>query len=712
MTLADSEADATRPPAQAILAAALLAITAFVRVPIELYDASRQDFSGGSGEVLLTLLGAGVLLFAVLTLSVAWLPSQLRSLADAALVGLAVYAWTRAGFFPGPSVNLDGGRTAVDLSTGAAGLLVPLAGGLLMAWLGRRQPRIAITVLAVLLGGSLVQSATAATSAWRASPRSSRKAAATLLEWSRKGNVLIVILDTLQSDVFEDVLEAEPRLRDDLEGFRFYRAASSNSPTTYLSLPTIHSGRRYDPTESARQFFRESIYDGSVLNRFAEAGYRVSYSMGLAPCPKAVASCVSTSRLGRSRGEVAVRDASHLLDLGMYRVSPDGLRRAILERGRGLVAATVGQAYLVDRAEGELAALERLVSASIVTDSPPTAKMIHTMITHPPLVLQPDCSTGTRRFDRAGAVSQARCALRQIVALFDRLKGEGAWDGSDILLIADHGYGFGSATAKGRDARLRKMVGAFNPIVLVKPANERGPLVLSDAPIELTDLAQALCDNAGCSPSEGLRHLGDVDAERTRQVFWYNWKHRYWKLPQIPGIVEYSIRGDLRNGESWSREAVAYTPGTVLDFRRGRQNSSPYLGMGWGLRRPTYQEMVDPQATLSLRALFDPARDYEMVLQAQLYDASPTTPARVTVLVNDLTVGELVSEDPDSAPKEYRLEIPGAVLSRSPDTTITFSAKRSRQGQKPRETMAVQTFELRPLSGEWTATEEVAPGPP
>lgn len=707
MTPVEPDRAAAPRPAQAFLAAALLAATAFVRVPTQLYDASRQDFSEATGEVLLILLGSGLLLSLVLALAVAWLPSRLRGPAYAMLVGLAVYAWIRASFFPGPSVNLDGRRLTADLSTGAAGLLVPTATALLLAWLGRRQPRIVTTLLAVLLGGALVQSAVAASSAWRASPRASETAAATLLEWSREGNVLILIMDTLQADVFEEVLEVEPRLREALDGFRLYRAASSSSPTTYLSLPAIHSGHQYRSDRSAQEFFHESIHGESVLNRLAETGYRVSYAMNLQPCPEAVEDCMSLPVLGRSRGEVAVSEALHLLGLGMYRVLPDRLRRAILGQGRDVLGATVGEAFLVDRAEAELAALRRFASASTVSDSPPTAKMVHTMITHPPLVLQPDCSTGARSLGRSGAISQTRCAFKPVVALFERLKAEGIYDSSDILLVADHGYGFESAAAGAtRDPNFRRILGAFNPTVLAKPAGERGPLVTSNAPIELADLAGALCDQAGCSPSEGLRDLANVDPDRDRQLFWYDWTHRYWKLPRIPGLVEYTVRGDLTKAESWSRGSAPYTPGTVLDFRRGRQNSKAYLGFGWGLRRPKFQEMVDSRATLFLRASFDPGCDYEMVLQAQVYAASPTEPSSVEVLVDGTKVGELVSEPPGSAPREYRLRIPTTALQGSPDTRITFSAEEAVQG--PREALALQTFELRPLPE--AEAGETAPG--
>jgi hypothetical protein len=107
--------------------------------------------------------------------------------------------------------------------------------------------------------------------------------------------------------------------------------------------------------------------------------------------------------------------------------------------------------------------------------------------------------------------------------------------------------------------------------------------------------------------------------------------------------------------------------------------------------------MVDPQATLFLRAPFDPGRVYVLVVQERLYLSSPSTLARVEILVNGVPVGELVSSQQDQVPKEYRLEVPGAVLARAPDTTITFSAVRPPLGPAPREALAMQTLVVRPV---------------
>jgi hypothetical protein len=237
------------------------------------------------------------------------------------------------------------------------------------------------------------------------------------------------------------------------------------------------------------------------------------------------------------------------------------------------------------------------------------------------------------------------------------------------------------------------MVGAFNPILLVKPAGAHGRLTTSDAPIELADVPRALCGEAGCSPAEGLRRLDAVDPGRTRTAFRYPWMHGRWHVLEIPGLVRYSIHGDITRPESWSRETAAYAPGTVIEFRRGG-NLGLYARSGWGDRQKTHSGMADARASLRLRGRFEPGRDYALLLDAEPAAATPEAPKRVAVEVNGVEVGEVACADPDPRFETYRFTVPASALSRSPETTISFVAKAGPGDEEGR--LAVRTFELRP----------------
>jgi hypothetical protein len=241
------------------------------------------------------------------------------------------------------------------------------------------------------------------------------------------------------------------------------------------------------------------------------------------------------------------------------------------------------------------------------------------------------------------------------------------------------------------------MVGAFNPAVLVKPPMAHGPLITSDAPIELADLTRALCSAGRCSPAEGLSRLGDVDPSRARSAFFYTWHHAYWGLPEIPGLVRYSIRGDLQRAQSWSRWPSAYAPGTAIRFRRGG-NLGDYVGFGWGHRQTTDTQMVDPEATLWLKGTFEAGRDYALELEAQAPGGSPAAPSAVVVDVNGEEVGSIVGASSAPGFASYRFTVPARVLAQAADTVVRFSARAGPNDdpRRPAARIAVRTLELRP----------------
>ena len=85
----------------------------------------------------------------------------------------------------------------------------------------------------------------AVATAQRANWKSSAQDAAALFGFSPRTNVLVVLLDGLQSNIAADLLEQRPALRAAFVGFSFYPDTLGAAPTTFLGLPAIHSGEVY-----------------------------------------------------------------------------------------------------------------------------------------------------------------------------------------------------------------------------------------------------------------------------------------------------------------------------------------------------------------------------------------------------------------------------------------------------------------------------------
>jgi len=69
MTAGDATPGRRGGRAHALLAAALLAVTTLVKVPVDLYGATTQDFSSASRDVVLAIFAAGLAFFLVLASS-------------------------------------------------------------------------------------------------------------------------------------------------------------------------------------------------------------------------------------------------------------------------------------------------------------------------------------------------------------------------------------------------------------------------------------------------------------------------------------------------------------------------------------------------------------------------------------------------------------------------------------------------------------------
>ena len=119
-----------------------------------------------------------------------------------------------------------------------------------------------------------------------------------------------------------------------------------------------------------------------------------------------------------------------------------------------------------------------------------------------------------------------------MVRFLNALRARGAYDTSDIVLMADHGESLSGKSSKmffdkvqalsGRDG------GRFSPLFAVKRAGATGPMALSDAPLQLMDLRSTLCAMVQCAtPTSGVDAF-DPPPTRAREVLVYGAEaHRY-----------------------------------------------------------------------------------------------------------------------------------------------------------------------------------------
>ena len=461
---------------------ALLAVSVtLLHLPAAIYGGNADEFDFALAIYLLLGLPLVLVLTAATVLSLVRLPPSARAVAAGIACGVGLLAWIYGNFFLGDTVLLDGRHAALDFSTplGALEPVAALAAIAATAAVAVRYARSAIFfLLALNLGLAAVTLSEALRDPHLANPLH-REDTAELFRFSRQGNVLLVLLDTLQADVFDRVVRADGALAAGLDGFTLYRDAVGIAPTTLLSIPAIHSGQAYSPRESIRRYYEQGVREHSFLNELAAVGFETTLLNPVKNvCPRRAALCTSTAQALDERGEELRDDALLLLDLSLFRIVPFSVKAFIYRSNKWLFSRLTTAHFFSDfilQGNDLIALLAHRLAAG---DGPRTAKFVHLFTTHPPYILAADCASILPN-DVGNVDNQARCSLHALLTLFDAMKRGGVYDATAIALIADHGYALPSSYPSADDSgsdRWSTLVGAANPTFALKPPRANGGL--------------------------------------------------------------------------------------------------------------------------------------------------------------------------------------------------------------------------------------------
>jgi hypothetical protein len=134
-----------------------------------------------------------------------------------------------------------------------------------------------------------------------------------LLTFSGRGDILVVLMDQFQGDVFAELLDEDSGLFQAFEGFSYYPNVTSVSPQTLLALPAIYSGHIYRGG-SIKKLYADA-YQDSLFVDAERAGYATTlYGSWIFACP--AATCVYRSVLLRGLVQSVLSSYLDLMDYG------------------------------------------------------------------------------------------------------------------------------------------------------------------------------------------------------------------------------------------------------------------------------------------------------------------------------------------------------------------------------------------------------------
>lgn len=538
----------------AIFAVAFSSTVVLVQLPINLWAGNSADFRSSPWQ-LLGLGGAGVALVSAAFVGVLCrLPTSFRRWAACAICAVGLLAWAQGNFAVAEMNLLDGQHAPIELASSYwAWTIVAALLAVIITVAASRAPGAAALAMALLAAGLYVSSIAAIL----ASParRPPYPSPASLYRFSSRENVLVVVLDGLQSSIAADVIRGTWSIAKALDGFQYYPDTAGAARTTFLSLPAIHSGAVYSPDQRPGAYFVDAIQRRSFINRFAAAGFdTVLVNPVESVCPSRVGLCLTGTELLDTAAARLTRESLQLLDLSLFRAAPGVLKQYVYNDGAWLTAGSMGVPNNLWHVFEGKQLLEQLATRMSVDDGRPTLKFVHLFSTHPPYVLNDDCrtySTGSL----AHIVSQARCSLLALVSLLDRFKAAGTYDNTVILVMADHGINpdaYGDVSDKAGSEWLH-LAGSANPLFLMKARGIRGPLRRMSDALHVADTGKLLCAQSRTCKAAGPVEPIATSPERIRRFNDYEWRQEFWRLRTVDKLTTYEIRGPVLEQSSWSR---------------------------------------------------------------------------------------------------------------------------------------------------------------
>ena len=439
---------------------------------------------------------------------------------------------------------------------------------------------------------------------------------AAIYQFSSQQNVIHIVLDEFQSDVFGEIVDSErPWFDRRFSGFVQFADHLGAFPTTSLSMPAMLTSQVFRNQKPVREFVRAAFADGSIFDSLHRQGYAID-AASILPGPwladwfqpEGLAPELDGARFTIRKPFVSFEDytqfsARQLIELSSFRHVPHLLKAELATRPewleRVLWAQTEASVAAERRHEASTshAFFEQFISQITIARDRPVYKLIHLGIPQRPVVLDENCSfVGVTAFSRAVYLGQARCAVELVAEFLDRLRSLGIYDSSLIIISSDHGT---DLTPRGffwesdslplrqgaSTPRLTAIVGAAKAIMAIKPPGSEGPLVVSEAPTTHSDLPATVFELLSLPhrfPGQSMFRR-EPGGERRRLYSMYDVRQRF-PDSYLDRLDILSIENSMLDAARWSYTRSILNPDWeasvgVIDV--GTAKATVHLGPGW-----------------------------------------------------------------------------------------------------------------------------------
>ncbi len=381
-----------------------------------------------------------------------------------------------------------------------------------------------------------------------------------IFKFSNNNNILHIVVDGFQSDVFDELLHhntLQDEYQQNFQGFTYYRETLGVFPYTIFSIPAFLAGKVYS-NNSPRDLYVDNVLKGPTILSVASAeNYEIDIASGddylinrYSNLP--FHNIYQLDNVGITAPKMI--DAAVALELGLFRILPHFLKKYVYNNQKWLVPQLfVSNQLFQFNYFSHTYFLNLFSEAMSAKREKPVYKYLHILNTHNPMVVDEQCEfAGTAsRMERTSLTIQSKCTLDTLSALFAKMKDIGVYDSALIIVHGDHGgwvpnYRQGPPVMMAaNDQAPLWLTSLASPLLAIKKPYDKTAFKVSTRLASLLDIPATISDIMDWTGNFEYQSLENESLINLRKrIFrFYRWQRDTWETDYTGPIQEYSIEG-------------------------------------------------------------------------------------------------------------------------------------------------------------------------
>lgn len=386
-------------------------------------------------------------------------------------------------------------------------------------------------------------------------------------EFSKDKNVIVIMLDEIQSDVFYEIIEEDNYYKNIFDDFVYYPDSVTVFPWTVPSIPAMLTGEYYDNSEPFDKYVKKAYSENSLLKNLIDSNYKVDIFPNFYDFiyPKSIELSSNLIRKGAliSAGS-AIAYGAHLIELSLFKISPHIMRKYIYNNNQFLFSHIYNlnekKIKHMDWKSKDRDMIKDIISNTSMVDDDHIFKFIHFKAGHTPWSTDENGIHIKPNDSRTNYESYVKYKLKLVNELFNYLKNLNIYDKSFIYIISDHGAGRSMKTKLNTEVLRENIPSTENyhihyqikaraiSLFLKKLQYNKGKLNITKEHFYNGDLRSTILEDVGLS--------GPKPATDPRRYFYFVWEKR---TKYLPPLFEFLISGNSWLDSSWYGPINVYT---------------------------------------------------------------------------------------------------------------------------------------------------------